>query len=413
MKYVIIGNGVAGTTAAANIRKTDDAGSITVLSDEAYPFYSRIRLIDFLSGVVDENGLVIRKAAWYEGNRIEVILNTPVKDIDAGKNEVITSTGRIIKYDRLLLATGGRAFMPPVAGADKKGVFTLRTIKDAVAIKDYLTGGDKRVLLLGGGVLGLEAGNSLKKAGNHITVVEFFPRLLPRQMDPAGAEILKKQMEKAGFRFYLGSKSREIAGGEKAEALLLEDGSRIGCDMILISAGVRPDMSLAGRCGLSVGKGLVVNDRMETGVAGIYAAGDLIEHKGLCYGIWPAAEKQGETAGINMAGGNAVYKGTTISNTLKVAGIDLMAAGDIDPEGEKESIIVKDVDNFIYKKIVLHENTVAGAILYGDIKDRKKILSAIENKTDIGILKKELTDWNFQPRNDVHRTPGDLRNRFS
>jgi len=396
MKYVVIGNGVAGTAAALNIRKIDSQGTITVISEEPYPFYSRIRLMEFLAGDVDEKGLIIRKNQWYEDNRIELILNTHVSEIDAVKKEVITSSGDKVKYDRLLLGTGANSFIPPIPGAGKKGVFTLRTLKDAIAIRDFAKQKNHRVLIIGGGVLGLEAGNGLRKAGNSITVAEFFPRLLPRQMDPEGAGILKKQMEQMGFRFHLGAKSKEIIGKDRAEGLLLEDGTRIDCDMIIISAGIRHNSVLAQDLGMKIDKGLIVNDRMETGVPDIYAAGDLIQHNGICYGIWPAAEKQGEVAGINMAGGNALYTGTTISNTLKVAGIDLMAAGDIDAEGKKESIVVKDSDNFIYKKIVIQNNIIVGAILYGDIKDRKKILKALENRTDINQLREELKQWDLE-----------------
>ncbi|MEW6409301.1 MAG: FAD-dependent oxidoreductase [Nitrospirota bacterium] len=395
MKYVVIGSGVAGATAAANIRKIDSEGRITIITDEAYPFYSKIRLMEFLSGDIDEKGLMIRKDKWYEENKIEIILNTTVTDIDNEKKEVITFSGERIKYDRLLIATGGISFVPSIPGSDKNGVFTLRTLKDAIAIREYAKKAN-RVLLIGGGVLGLEVGNALRKAGSSITVVEFFPRLLPRQMDPDGAGILKAQMEKMGFKFYLGAKSKEITGDSKVETLILDDGRRIDCDMIIISAGVRPNAVLVQNLGLKVEKGLIVNDRMETELQDIYAAGDLIQHNGIFYGIWPAAEKQGEVAGINMAGGSTVYEGTIISNMLKVVGIDLVAAGDIDAEGKNESIVVKDSDNFIYKKIVIKDNSIIGTILYGDIKERAKIIKAIENKTDISGIKKDLEQWNLE-----------------
>ncbi|MEC4676255.1 MAG: FAD-dependent oxidoreductase, partial [Nitrospirota bacterium] len=317
--------------------------------------------------------------------------------IDIKKKEITTSRGSSIKYDRLLLATGGLSFVPPIPGAGKKGVFTLRTLKDAIAIREYNEKLSHNTLIIGGGVLGLEAGYGLMRTGRHnITVVEFFSRLLPRQMDPVGSEILERQMKKMGFSFYPGAKSREITGRDKAEALIMEDGSTIECDMIIISAGVRPNSALAQKLGLKIEKGLVVNDRMETGIPDIYAAGDLVQHNGICYGIWPAAEKQGETAGINMAGGNSVYQGTTISNTLKVADIDLVAAGDIDAEGEKESITVKDIDNFIYKKIVIGDNRITGVILYGDIREKKKILRAIESGMDISGIKEDLKKWNLE-----------------
>jgi nitrite reductase (NADH) large subunit len=394
-KYLVIGNGVAGTTASADIRKIDGESSITIITDETYPFYSRIRLMDFLSGDVDEKGLIIKKNEWYKENKIELVMSTPVTDIDVGKKEVITNSDERIKYDRLLIATGGVSFIPPIPGSNKNGVFTLRTLKDAITIREYAKNA-KRVLLIGGGVLGLEAGNALRKVGNSITVVEFFPRLLPRQMDPHGGEILKAQMENMGFKFYLGVKSKEIIGNKKGEAIILEDGRRIDCDMIIISAGVKPNVTLAQKLGLKVERGLIVNDKMETELPDIYAAGDLTQHKGIFYGIWPAAETQGEIAGINMAGGNVVYKGTTISNTLKVLGVDLFAAGDIDAEGKNESVVVKDSDNFVYKKLVLKDNYIIGVILYGDIKDRIKILKAMEGKTNISSIRKELQQWNLE-----------------
>lgn len=396
LKYLIIGNGIAGTTAAANIRKIDKEGSVTIMTDESYPFYSRIRLPEFISRDVDEKGLIIRKEKWYEDNRIGLILNAEVRDIKTEKNEIITSDGNTVGYDRLLLSNGSQSFIPPIPGTHKEGVFTLRTLKDAVNIRDYAGRSNHDILIIGGGVLGLEAGNGLRKAGYSVNVVEFFTRLLPRQMDSLGAGILRTQMEKMGFKFRLGAKPKEIQGKAKAEALILEDGTRIECDMILISAGVRPATALAVKAGLRIGKGVLVNDRMETSRPGIYAAGDLAEHNGICYGIWPAAEKQGEVAGINMAGGDAVYGGTVISNILKVVGIELVSAGDIDAEGKRESVVIKDSVNFVYKKIVFQGSQIIGTILYGDIKDRKKILYAIENKKDISSIRQELEKWDLQ-----------------
>ncbi|NOY39819.1 MAG: FAD-dependent oxidoreductase, partial [Nitrospirae bacterium] len=170
----------------------------------------------------------------------------------------------------------------------------------------------------------------------------------------------------------------------------------VDCDMIIISAGVRPNAALAQKAGLKVEKGLIVNDRMETELPDIYAAGDLIQHRGVFYGIWPAAEKQGEVAGTNMAGGSAVYEGTTISNFLKIAGVGLVAAGNIDAEGNHESIVIKDPGKFIYKKLIIRENTIIGTILYGDIKDMRRIVKAIENRTDISAIRSKLENWELE-----------------
>jgi nitrite reductase (NADH) large subunit len=395
MKYIIIGNGVAGTTAAANIRKIDHEGEITILSDEAYPFYSRIRLMEYISGDADEIRLVIYKDTWYEKNNIKLLLNTPVSEINKNKKEVIISSGHTLKYDALLIATGGLSFVPQIPGSDKKGVFTLRILKDAIEIKKYAEQ-SKKVVLIGGGVLGLEVGNSLRKTGHSIFVVEFFPRLLPRQMDKEGAEILKTQMEKMGFAFFLGAKTREIIGDEKVKSVILDDGTIIDCDMVIISAGVKPNTELADKLGIKCNKGIPVNDRLETEINNIYAAGDIAEHRGIYYGIWPAAEEQGRTAGINMAGGSAIYTGTLPSNILKIAGINLISAGDVDPDKNLESIVQKDSSNFIYKKLVIKDNYIAGCILYGNIDNWKKIKKAMDEKKDINRIKTNLENWNLE-----------------
>jgi nitrite reductase (NADH) large subunit len=394
MKYIIVGNGVAGTTAAVQIRKLDSNGTVTILTDEATPFYSRIRLIEYLAKEADEKAIVIYKDDWYEKNNVKLLLNTPVNEIDKDKKQLVTADNDILEYDRLLVATGGVSFVPPIPGSDKEGVFTLRTIRDADEIISY--GEDnKKVILIGGGVLGLEAGNSLRKTGHDVTIVEFFPRLLPRQMDIEGAEILKAQMESMGFTFHLGATTKEIFGDNRAVGILLEDGTKLDGDLIIISAGVRPQAGLAKKIGLTINKGVVVNDRMETEVKGIYAAGDLIEHRERFYGIWPAAAKQGEVAGMNMAGGDAVYEGTTMSNVLKVVGVDLAAAGDIDAEGEFESIVAKDFEKYIYKKLVIKDNVLSGCIFYGDVSGYRKVLTAIETKKDVGDIRDRLERWDL------------------
>jgi nitrite reductase (NADH) large subunit len=395
MRYIIVGNGVAGTTAAANIRKLDSDGEIIILTDEATPFYSRIRLVEYLAKEANKKDIIIHKKDWYEKNNIRLLLNTAVADVNKDRKQVLTATGEILPYDRLLIATGGISFIPPIPGSGKKGVFTLRTIKDADDINNYANG-KKKIILIGGGVLGLEAGNSLRKTGHEIIIVEFFPRLLPRQMDLEGAEILKSQMESMGFTFYLGAKSKEIIGDEKATGLLLEDGTRMNGDLVVISAGVRPRAELAGKLDLTINKGVVVDARMATEIENIYAAGDLIEHGGMFYGIWSAAQKQGEVAGVNMAGGDTLYEGTTISNVLKVVGIDLAAAGDIDADGKLDSIVKKDRGKYIYKKLVIKGNILSGCILYGDISGYRKILKAIDEKRDIGQMRHDLEKWDLR-----------------
>jgi NAD(P)H-nitrite reductase large subunit len=395
MNYVIIGNGVAGTTAAATIRKTDPTGDIKIFTDEAHPYYSRIRLMEFLAGELEGTKLQIRSNQWYDDQKIQLFLNTKISDIDKNQKKVITLSGKQYAYDRLLLATGGYSFVPPIKGAEKQGIFTLRTINDAQAIKTF-TAGKTRALLIGGGLLGLEAGNSLRKIGLKITVAEFFPRLLPRQTDLACSALLQRRLEQMGFAFYLGVVPKEILGNDLARGLLLEDGRSIETELMIVSAGVRPNLELAHKLGLKIGKAIPVSDRMETEIPHIYAAGDGIEHKGMFYGIWPASEKQGEVAGVNMAGEKAVYIGTTPSNQLKVAGIDLLAVGDIDPEGKLESFIDPNQETGTYRKLVLKENRIVGCLLFGTLEGRRPILKAMEEGRDLSAIKDRLARFDLE-----------------
>jgi nitrite reductase (NADH) large subunit len=395
MNYIIIGNGVAGTTAAETIRKKDPQGDIKIFTDEGYPFYSRIRLMEYLAGEVELPKLQIRSDQWYQDRKIQLYLYSKVIDIDREKKEIITSSGSRLPFDKLLLADGSHSFVPPITGADKQGVFTLRNIQDALAIKAYAAGRSK-ALLIGGGLLGLEVGNSLRKTGLAVSVAEFFPRLLPRQTDSACGALLQARLEQMGFTFYLGVQSKEILGGESVSGLLLADGRQIDTDLIIISAGVRPNLELARKLGLIIAKGVPVSDIMETEIPDIYAAGDSIEHKGLLYGIWPASEKQGEVAGLNMAGIKTEYSGTTFSNQLKVAGIDLLAAGDIDPDNKLEAFIEQNQEAGTYRKLVVKENRLVGCLLFGTLEGKKKILKALDEKRDLTALKDKIARFELE-----------------
>jgi nitrite reductase (NADH) large subunit len=199
-----------------------------------------------------------------------------------------------------------------------------------------------------------------------------------------------------GFTFYLGVQSKEILGGESVSGLLLADGRQIDTDLIIISAGVRPNLELAKKLGLKIEKGVPVSDSMETEIPDIYAAGDSLEHKGMLYGIWPASEKQGEVAGLNMAGEKTLYTGTTFSNQLKVAGIDLLAAGDIDPDNKLEAFIEQNQEAGTYRKLILKENRLVGCLLFGTLEGRKKILKALGDQKDISAIKDQLARFELE-----------------
>lgn len=385
-RYIVVGCGVAGATACQAIRETDPKGEIILFTEETYPFYSRMRLPEVVSSNVPPERLVLRGPAWFEEKAVLFHPGEGVKQLSLEPLGVVSSHGEY-RADKLLLATGGYSFIPPIPGVHLHGVFCLRTMADAINIRDEASRASKAVLL-GGGVLGLELGNALRLRGLKVTVVEMFQRLLPRQTDPKAAGILQASMEAMGFTFHLGVQPKEIEGRNgKAVALLLEDGRSVQGDMFLLSAGVRPRLELAKAAGIKTDKAILVNDKMETSAPNVYAAGDCVEHRGAYYGIWPAAEEQGKVAGINMAGGQASYGGTVLSNQLKVLGIDLLAAGQIDPEGHLESEIVCDPKKSVYRKLVYKDDKIVGAILLGDISGHKKILKALEKGSPLGPLK--------------------------
>ena len=379
-KYLIIGNGVAGTTAAENIRRLDPNGEITIVTDEDIPFYYRVRLPDYLGGGVAESELVAKKDAWYKEKNISLQLETTITGGDPGEKNVHTADGVVLAYDKLLLANGSHPFIPPFNGYGIKGIFAIHTVND---VRQILKAVEKisSVVLIGGGLLGLETANALHKLGKKITVIEFFPRLLPRQLDNEGATRLQHFFENMGFSFRLGTSTRKITGEEKVEGVLLENGDFVPTEMVIISAGVQSSLELARMLEVKTGKGIIVSKYMQTSQPEIYAAGDVIEFEGKTYGIWPAAMEQGRIAGINISGGKVPYTGTTLSNILKVAGIDLASAGEIDEDNRYESKVVASED--IYKKAVIDNGKVIGCIMLGDRTNFNRINKAISTGENI------------------------------
>ncbi len=393
-RYLIIGNGVAGARAAIKIRETDPKGEIHIFTGEAYPFYYRVRFPEYVAGEVTLKDITIHTKEYYQSKEISLHLEEPIGEVRSDKREVLSKKGKTYPYDMLLMATGGNAFVPPIKGVEKKGVFTLRTMKDALEMKEFSTK-VTQAILIGGGLVGLETGGALLRSGIKVAVIEHNPRILPRQMDEEGAQILQKKMEEMGFSFFLNGQSDEILGKEKVEALRLKDGRVVEGQMVIISAGVRPNTQLAKETGLEMKNGILVDDQLKTKTEGIFAAGDVAEHRGRVYGIWPAAQRQGEIAGVNMAGGEAIYEGTVVSNTLKVVGIDLTAAGEIDAEKKLDCVVRSDREKCTYCKITFKEDKIVGCILLGETKGRSEILNAIENETDVKDVKDSILEEGF------------------
>lgn len=393
-RYLIVGNGVAGARAAVKIRETDQKGDIHIFTEEDYPFYYRVRFPEYVAGELTLQNLFIHTQEWYQSKGISMHLEEPITEVNVQKKEVTSRKGKTYAYDSLLMATGGHAFVPPIKGTEKKGVFTLRTMKDAIRMKEF-SEGVKKAILVGGGLVGLETGGALLRKGINVAVIEHNPRILPRQMDPEGARILQGKMESMGFSFFLSGQSEEILGKETVEGVRLKDGRTVEGQMVIVSAGVRPNIELAQAMGLEIKNGILVNDRLETKTESVFAAGDVAEHRGRCYGLWPASQRQGETAGINMAGGSALYKGTVLSNALKVVGINLTASGEIDAERKLECVVRQDREGGVYRKVAFKEDKIVGCIFLGNVKGSPEILQAIEKKVDVKDYKNLILEEEF------------------
>lgn len=394
--YVIIGNGISGINTAEIIRNKNKDKPIIIITEEKYPYYSRPQLIEFLAGSIPLENLPFYPESWYLENNIKVFYSEKALEIDTEKKIVKTDKGKY-DFEKLVLATGALPSRPNLQNIDVEGVFTLRNVEDVLNILSYIEGKEKAIIL-GCGLLGLEAGRALFQRGLKIIGVEFFPRLLPRQLDEEGARILKRKIEERfNFEFYLGVKVQKIISyNGRFEGIELEDGRKIYADLLIISAGIVPNIDLAKNSNILVNKGVIVNEYMETNIKDIYSCGDCVEFKGRIYGIISASLEQSYVAGKNILGERIKYYGTIPSNTLKVTGIALTSIGEINPpeNGGFEIIIKKDVEKGFYRKLILKENIILGAILLGDKREYvNKIQNFIKSKKIIEE-REELIDEN-------------------
>ena len=395
MKIVIVGNGLAGTLAAKTVRELDQEAGIEIFGEEKYAYYPRPNLIEFLAGRLPYEKLFAFPEIWNTRQRIGLHFGERVAKIRPDERTVETGTGGIFPYDALLLASGARAAVPPLKGSGLKGVFVLRTLDDALAILDHLRT-HAHVAVLGGGLLGLEIARAIRGRGAEVSVVEFFDRLLPRQLDPAAAGILKRQIEKTGISVRLGAVTREIHGAAEVRGIRFESGDEVEADLVVMATGVKPELVLAKDAGLSIDRGIVVDDHLRTSRPEIFAAGDVAEHQGRVYGIIPASFEQARAAAHNMLGMDMPYSGTVPSNTLKVAGLYVTSAGEVNPEARGYEVLVRSVpEDGLYKKIVLKEGRLVGAIWMGTKKGVSEVGRLVALKKDVESRKGDLLEDTF------------------
>ena len=362
-RLVVLGAGIAGLTAATEARRQSTEAAITLVSREAPHPYYRLNLTRFLAGEVPEENLLIQPPHWYEEQRIE-IMTAEATSIDRDHRRIHLRDGRQLAYDRLVLANGAHPFIPPIPGATREGVQVLRTLEDAHTILRRLTHG-KRVVCIGGGLLGLETAGALARRGATVTVVEGFAWLLPRQLTPRAGKLLQERLEAQGLTVSCGVAVRELTGDESVRGVLLENGEELSADFVVIAAGVRPNSHLARQSGLKVHGGVVVDDRMFTSDPAILAAGDVAEHRGRLYGIWPASFAQGVIAGSNAVGGHAEFNGSAPSTRIKVLDVDLFSIGQIQPE-DASTKVCEDTRDGAYSALFCRDGQLVGAVLYGD-----------------------------------------------
>jgi nitrite reductase (NADH) large subunit len=395
LNVLIIGSGMAGTLAAKTLRELDPNVGIEVLGEERHAYYPRPNLIEYLAGRMPLERIFAFPAGWADRQAISLRLAEKVTRLRPAEKTVETAGGVTLSYDALLIATGARAALPPVPGIDRRGVFVLRTLDDTHELIAWLEG-RRRVVVLGGGLLGLEIARALRGRGAEVEVVEFFDRLLPRQLDPAAAAILRAQFEKAGIGVRLRATATEVLGEDEVRGLRLGSGETLDADAVVVAAGIKPEIGRAADAGLATGRGIVVDDQLRTSAPGIFAAGDVAEHRGRIYGIIPAAFEQARAAAAGMLGQDRPYAGTVPFNTLKVAGLFLTSAGEIDAEGPDFEVLVRSLPEAgLYKKIVLQEGRLSGAIWMGTKKGAAEISRLVALRRNVGSIKKALLEDDF------------------
>ncbi len=379
--YLILGNGAAGFYAAKAIRERDRTGSIVMVSDEPYRSYNRPMLTKSIMAELNEEQIAIQDESWYEERKIVQILGKKVVSVDTKEKEVTLDDGVRLKYTKLIYALGAECFIPAIAGSEKKSVVAIRRLSDTRKIAAMLPE-VKHVVVIGGGVLGLEAAWEMRKAKRKVTVLEIAPMLMGRQLDfPAGA-LLQSIGENCGITIRTGVQVESILGDERTKAVRLKDGEEIPADLVIISSGVRANIGLAEQMGLEINNGVVVNSRMETSMKDVYACGDCAQYRNINYAIWSEAVEQGKAAGANAAGDDKEYVPVPAALTFHGMNTALYAVGDTGKNSNLvyKTVEFKDMGRKQYKKYYFLNNRLCGVILIGDVSEMGKLSEAVEKK---------------------------------
>ena len=392
-RLVLIGNGMAGVRTVEELLKIKpDHYDITIFGAEPHPNYNRILLSPVLAGEMGIKDIILNELDWYAENNITLHTGKQVKTIDRVKRKVIADDGTEESYDRLLIATGSTPFMLPIPGNDLPGVIGYRDIKDTDEMIDAAAR-HKHAVVIGGGLLGLEAANGLKLRGMDVTVVHLGPWLLERQLDEVAGRMLQKSLEDKGLKFLLQTQTEALIQGEsgRVAAIRFKDGLQIPADLVVMAAGIRPNYALAEASGIYCNRGIVVNDTMQTYDPKVYAVGECVSHRGIAYGLVAPLFEQAKVAANHLAGyGIGRYTGSVTSTKLKVTGIDLFSAGDYMGGKDTEEIVLNDPHGGVYKKLVIKDNRLVGGVMYGDTADGPWYFQLLKDKRDIHDIRDSL-----------------------
>jgi len=363
--------------------------AIAVIGAEPRLAYNRVLLSSVLAGETASHDIELRPAQWWRDRGVTLKYGCAATGIDVGRRELKIANEESIAFSKLVLATGSMPLRLNVPGADLAGVHTFRDSRD-VDLLLTLAARKQRVVVVGGGLLGLEAAYGLAKAGSPVTLIHLMDRLMERQLDAPAAELLKSLVERKGIEILLNANTARLLGENRVEGLELADGRRIEAEAVIFAAGIRPNVALAKEAGIPVNRGIVVDDQLQTGVPDIFALGECAEHRGVCYGLVEPAYEQARVLAQHLAGAPAAYQGSVMATNLKVSGVGVFSAGDFMGGQGSEAIVLSDARGGSYKKLVISDGRLAGAVLVGDTADALWYLELIRRREPIAKIRKDM-----------------------
>ncbi len=387
---VVVGNGMATARLVDELAKVAlGRYAIAVIGDEPRLAYNRVLLSSVLAGETASHDIELRPASWWRDRGVTLKYGCRATEIDVGRHELKIANEESVSFSKLVLATGSTPLRLNVPGSDLAGVHTFRDSRD-VDLLLTLAAQKKRVVVVGGGLLGLEAAYGLAKAGAPVTLIHLMDRLMERQLDAPAADLLKTLVERKGIKVLLNANTARLHGATRVDGVELTDGRRIEADAVIFAAGIRPNVALAKDAGIAVGRGIMVDDHLRTAAPEIFALGECAEHRGICYGLVEPAYEQARVLAQHLAGKTAGYDGSVVATNLKVSGVSVFSAGDFVGAEGSETILLSDVRHGTYKKLVISEGRLAGAVLVGDVESALWYLELIRTREPVARIRRDM-----------------------